>query len=247
GIHTWSAAGHTGFLQALINHGGTINVKLGLIFRYSDASNYWRVDIHERSTSTAIDLHLVKRIAGVETTMGSTHVAASSFNGIVGVSFFGNDIKVFCDTGMEENGLAFEVTDSFNSTATVVGLYFAGVSSTLYIDNLAFWRGDTTLDLTVDTEWAQETEGLNAHSDQLVMVNQALAHQVLSYLDITNALTDVTQGAHIGVRVTLDALGSVHTALNVHGILIRTLPTSKALRTAQATSDGTEAQQVTYR
>ncbi|KKN71170.1 hypothetical protein LCGC14_0423330 [marine sediment metagenome] len=247
GIHTWGAAGDTGFLQALINHAGIANLKLGLLFRYSDVNNYWRVEIKERSTSANIDLRLVKRVAGVETTVASTHVGGASFNGTVGVSFFGDDIKVFCDTGLEDNGLVFEVTDAFNNTATVVGLYFGGSSSTHYFDDLAFWRGDTTLDLTVDTDYGQEASPLDELTDSLTLANQAIAHRVFSYIDIRDALTGVKQGSIIGLKVTLDALGTVNTALHVHGVLLRTLPASIPLRATQVATDGTESQQITYR
>ncbi len=245
GIHTWGAVGHTGFLQALMTHNGTANRVQSLLFRYSDASNHWKIELRERSTSANIDVILIKRVAAADTIVAAIHVGTSSYTGTIGVSFFGDDIKVFVSTGMEEDGLAMETTDTFNNTATVVGLQFSGSGTTF--DDLTFWRGDDTLDLTVDTEWGQETSPLDAQSDSLTLANQALAHRVLSYIDITNALTLVRQGAHVGVRVTLDALGTVHTALNVHGVLIRTLPTSKALRTAQTTVVGSEAQQITYR
>ena len=247
GIHIWGASGDTGFLQVLINHGGTANANLGLLFRYSDVNNYWRVEIKERASSANIDLRLIKRVAGAETTIASTHVGTTSFNGIVGVSFFENDIKVFCDIGMEENGLAFEVADAFNNTATVVGLYFGGLSATHYFDNLAFWRGDTTLDLTVEADYGQESAPLDQLTDSLTLANQAIAHRVLSYIDIRDALTDIRQGSVIGLKITLDALGTVNTALHVHGVLLRTLPTSVPLRATQTVTDGTEAQQVTYR
>ncbi len=247
GIHTWGAAGDTGFLQSLINHGGSASTQLGLIFRYVDASNYWRVEIKERTTAAQLDLQLIKREAASESVIASTHVGTTSFNGVVGVSFFGDDIKVFCDTGLEEPGLALETTDTFNNTATVVGLLFAGVSSTHYFDDLAFWRGDKTLDLTVDTETGQEASPLDEISDSVTLANQAIAHRVFTYLDIKAAFTDVKQGSILGVRVTLDALGTVNTALHVHGVLIRTLPTSAASRPTQTAGIGTEAQQVTYR
>ena len=154
---------------------------------------------------------------------------------------------MFCDTGLEEPGLALETTDTFNNTATVVGLLFAGVSSTHWFDDLAFWRGDKTLDLTVDTETGQEASPLDEISDSVTLANQAIAHRVFTYLDIKAAFTDVKQGSILGVRVTLDALGTVNTALHVHGVLIRTLPTSAASRPTQTAGIGTEAQQVTYR
>jgi hypothetical protein len=246
GLATWGAAGHTGYLEATITHDGTVNVGTGLIFRYTDASNYWEIEIRERSTAAALDLRLTKRVAAADTLVASTHVGGSSFSGIIGVSFFGDDIKVFCDTGVEDPGLVFETTDAFNNTATVVGINTANVNGT-FIDDLKFWRGDTTLDLTVDTEFGQENSPLDELSDSLVLTNQAIAHRVFTYLDIKGAFTNVKEGSILGIKVTLDALGTVNTALHVHGFLLRTLPTSKTLRPLQVASDGTEAQQITYR
>ncbi len=245
GIHTFSVGADSGFLQAKLVHDGTVNVNLGLIFRYVDASNYWRVEIKERTTSANIDLQLIKRVATVETLVATTHVATTSFTGIIGVSFFGDDIKVFCDTGLEELGLCIETTDTFNNTATIIGLLFGGGGITF--DDLAFWRGDKTLDLTVDTETGQESSPLDEITDSLTLANQAVAHRVFTYLDVKDAFMNVKQGSILGVRVTLDALGTVNTALHVHGLLIRTLPTSVASRPTQTASIGTEGQQVTYR
>ncbi|KKN15979.1 hypothetical protein LCGC14_0980530 [marine sediment metagenome] len=245
GIHTFGAGADTSFLQALMVHGGTVNVGHGLIFRYSDASNYWRIELKERATASAIDLRLIKRVAASETLIASTPVGVTNYTGIIGVSFFGDDIKVFCDTGVEEPGLVFETTSTFNNTATVIGLKFGGGGLTF--DDLAFWRGDTTLDLTVDTEFGQENSPLDELADSLVLANQPVAHRVFTYLDVREALTGVKQGSIIGMRVTLDALGTVNTALRIHGLLLRTTPTSKTPRPYQAPADGFEFQQVTYR
>lgn len=245
GIHTFGAGADTGFLQSLMAHNGTINAIHGMLFRYTDASNYWRIEIRERATLAAIDLRLIRRVATVETVIATTTVGASSFSGIVGVSFFGDNIKVFCDTGLEEPGLAFDITDSFNNTATIMGLFFGGGG--LSFDTMRFWRGDTTLDLTVDTEFAQEGAPLDGLSDSLVLANQPIAHRVFSYLDIGNALTLIKQGSTLGARVTLDALGTVNTALRVHGILLRTLRTTIPVIPTQSTVDGSERQQVPFR
>ncbi|KKM22106.1 hypothetical protein LCGC14_1628720 [marine sediment metagenome] len=245
GIHTWGAAGAHGFLQVAQTHDGSANRVQSFIFRYSDTSNYWRIELRERATSANIDVRLIKKVASSDTVVASIHVGGGTYTGIVGVSFLGDDIKVYIDTGMEDNGLAIETNDSFNNTATVVGLQFSGGGTTF--DDLDFWRGDNTLDLTVDADFGQESSPLDELTDSLTLTNQPIAHHAFSYIDVIDALDGIKQGSILGLRITLDALGTVHTALNVHGLLIRTLPTSKPLRTAQVASDGTESQQVTYR
>ncbi len=216
-----------------------------ILFRYADTSNYWRIEIEKTGTNSV--LKLIKRVAASETTIAETviNTSAGSVTTTIGISFLGDCIKVFGDLGLQENGLVFQTDDSDLNTNSTIGLLFGGSGFTF--DDLAFWRGDLTLDLSVDTDFGMESAPLDQFTDTLTLTNQAIAHLVMSYLDIRNAFTEARQGMIAGVTVTLDALGTVNTALRVHGILIRTLPTDVLIRGQQTTSPTVESQQVVFR
>ena len=248
GIHTWGASGAHGFVEIESKLASSSALKQRLLFRYSDTDNYWAVEMARPSTNADMELRLLKRVSGSETIIAETDIGGSgTITAVMGVSFLGNTIKVFCDTGVEEPGLVFETSDSFNNTATVVGLFFAGTGADNFFDKLKFWRGDTTSDLTVDADFGSEGAPLDHLTDSLTLANQPIAHHVFSYIDIKDALNNLQQGGIVGVRVTLDALGTVNTAIYVHGIIVRKMPTNKPVANTQSTVSSLDRQQITYR
>jgi hypothetical protein len=100
-----------------------------LRFRYQDSSNYWRVEQNIAGGT----LKLIKRIAGVETTVGTTAVNWTTGEPVRLIAlFFGSNIRCFYGR------LAGTATsDSALSTKSLVGTGAAGV----YRDLLAYAAG----------------------------------------------------------------------------------------------------------
>lgn len=248
GIHTFDDGATDGFVQVKFdNPGSNSTFNHGLIFRYADSDNFWSVQV-DRVGSFDTQLRLVKREAASDEIIAETDIGVGGTSSVtVGISFLGDFIKVFCDLGIVEFNLAFETEDTFNNTSPTVGLLFGGTGANIGMDDFEFWRGDSTLDITMDASAGEEGAPIERVTDSLVLTNLPVAHQNFSYVDIKNALTNVRQGSVTGMRVTLDALGTVNTALRVHGIVLRTLPTSIPVRPTQSTSGSLDAQQITYR
>jgi hypothetical protein len=86
-------------------------VTVGVVFRYSDNSNY----LYAAQKASGAIL-LVKRVAAVETTLGT----AANTNATIDlrVVFYGSTVNVY-----RNNVLAVSASDSFNATATKIGCY----------------------------------------------------------------------------------------------------------------------------
>lgn len=87
-----------------------------IIFRFSDVNNFWYLQFH----STAASMALVKRVAGVDTTVAS---GAYTFSPPI-IYLNGSAIKVYDDGGT----LRFSTVDTFNQVATRIG--FGGAVTT---------------------------------------------------------------------------------------------------------------------
>lgn len=249
GIHTFDDTATDGFVQVKFqNPGSNATFNHGLIFRYADTDNYWRVELDRSGSPFEVEMRLIKRVAASETTIAITEIGGGgTASPTIGVSFLGNTIKVFCDQGLVEHNFVFEDTSGDLSTNSTVGLLFGGTGAGIGMDDFEFWRGDSTLDFSVDTSAGEEGAPIERVTDSLAITNEPIAHQTFSYVDIEGALTNVRQGSVIGLKVTLDALGTVNTAFRVHGVLLRTLPTSIPVRPTQSTGATLDAQQITYR
>lgn len=97
----------------------------GIVFRYTDASNYW---ILQESWRPGFDgtktITLNKIVAGVSSAVGAAaNLTASAFTISLKVVLSGSSISYYA-----ENGLIATVTDAFNSSATKHGLYAVGTS-----------------------------------------------------------------------------------------------------------------------
>lgn len=111
--------------RALINSGlsdcsvkvvfSVTGVNQRVIFRYTDATNEWAFGSIGGSV-----YELIKRVAGVVTTVASSAVTIVS----------GDMVKVLCAKGtircFVNGSLIFDVSDSSNQTATTHGIFVAG-------------------------------------------------------------------------------------------------------------------------
>ncbi len=100
----------------------------GILFRYSDDNNYWRL------VNFNGDTYLQKSVIGVVTTLvGPTSGAANS--DVLKVVLSGNTIKAY------RNGvqLGTDQSDSFNSTATRHGI-FGALTSAASVDDITVWQ-----------------------------------------------------------------------------------------------------------
>ena len=215
-IGTYSVTGANGFLRGTLVVGSGVGTRAtGLLFRFADTSNYWRVERRDDSPL----LRLIKRVAGAET------VVASSTAGVanpVSVSFVGGHIRVWSG-----DQLIFDVTDTALSTNTLVGIYMssdAAVSNS--VDGWFFHPGGT-VDISVEVQDGMENEAYN-ETRAATTTGVHVVHHAYSYHDIIALMdTNIAQGPEerlLGVKVTLDAFGTDITILYVHGLLVRTLP-----------------------
>jgi hypothetical protein len=101
-----------GYVQALFD---TTVTGMGLLWRYTDSSNYWRLYANAAFATMSIE----KVVAGVTTDMGSTGSFTYPDTGsTVKVEYEGNNHRVYL------NGkLVVTVTDSAHNTATRSGIY----------------------------------------------------------------------------------------------------------------------------
>jgi len=90
----------------------------GVIYRWSDSSNFWRTTV-----TTGSLIQTVKRVAGVDTIVASTTQSEQEFE----INLSGNTITVNGD-----GELIHRVIDSFNSTATTIGIFLSSQTMTLH-------------------------------------------------------------------------------------------------------------------
>lgn len=215
-IGTYSVGGRNGYLRGLLTAGSGGGTRAtGLVFRFADTSNYWRLELRDDSPR----FRLIKRVAGVETVVAS---GVGLGGDPAAVSFVGGHIRAY------GNGvLNFDIFDTALSTNTIVGIYMssdAAVNNT--VDNWFFYPGNT-VDITVEVQDGVENEAYD-ETRSAATSGVHVVHRAYSYHDVIALLdTNISQGPEeglVGVKVTLDALGTDITALYVHGLLIRTLP-----------------------
>lgn len=106
--------------------GATSTNQAGLVFRLSDASNYW----YYRRFSTG-NAQLAKVVAGVETVITPSLSQAVANGDRLKVVFFQNTIQAYVN-----DVLTHTTTDTFNQTATRVGMIATDITSRL--DNFSF-------------------------------------------------------------------------------------------------------------
>lgn len=105
---------------------GTLSI--GLVARYTDASNYYRAEM-QIATTGAITARIVQRVAGVETVLqtgltGGTYVAATDYYLRFQVIGSTMRMKVGANSGAESSGWGFEVYDNTAlATGNLGGVY----------------------------------------------------------------------------------------------------------------------------
>lgn len=110
----------------------------GLVFRYSDNSNYLRLVY----TSTNA-MSLIKRVAGVETTL-YTQASFWSSGDVMQIKAINNVITIY------KNGVAVaRVIEPFNRSATKCGMMSNSQAYTM--DDFAVWTVDVPAELATDT------------------------------------------------------------------------------------------------
>lgn len=97
----------------------------GIVYRYADSSNYWRAYID----GPAELVKLTKRVAGVETLIGSAAWTPTP-TAEVRAMWQGNRHRVWVD-----GRLYIDTTDSTHSTRTKAGLYAKNASGTVTFDD----------------------------------------------------------------------------------------------------------------
>lgn len=118
-----------GILQSNVRTGVAGNEYAGIIFRLSDASNYWAFQI-----SAGLDtIRIIKVVAGVTTVVSSASVVIpATGQQVLRVEFDGNAIGCFYNGGSQ-----LSAYDSFNVAATNHGLV-SNVTSRYYFKDLKF-------------------------------------------------------------------------------------------------------------
>jgi hypothetical protein len=124
-VLTFDAGTHVGELSVAVTRaGGT----LGLVVRQSDNANYIRLETDGSGT------RLIKRVAGVDTTIGSSAANPSLWTKTFKVTMSGNDLNVYQDGAL----VIGPITDAFNNTATKHGLYVNQTVTDNRWDNVVF-------------------------------------------------------------------------------------------------------------
>lgn len=183
-------------------------VEAGIMFRYADSSNYWKLVKSDDNP----EYRLVKRVAGVETTM---HDDNSALTGSMGVSFLGSRIRVYENADVAPRVVA-EIYDTDLMTNTSVGIFFTGGGSkTKTIDDFR-WNPGGDVDLTIDTR--------AAHTNQRFPAVTSSDDDAVPVIMEAPTIHDVAFGEaeELGqVKVTLDVLNGNITEVYVHGLLLR--------------------------
>jgi hypothetical protein len=140
-LNTWGISGNAAYITTSANGratvpgsaDGSVGVTLAtwgspqqayVMFRYSDANNYWRFGC------TSTQYKLQKVVAGVVTSTYTSSVNTAQGD-IISVSYVGSTINCYV------NGVGIGASvDAFNSSATIVGLQLA--STTTRLDNFTF-------------------------------------------------------------------------------------------------------------
>lgn len=203
-LATYSILGKNGYMSCTANaDSGTGNNQAGVVFRWADSSNYWRLVTFEGA------IQLIKRVAGSETTFSMTGAA-------IEVSFNGPIIRVYNGSGV----VVQEIEDSDLEDNTSVGLYMKDLSGRNQTVDDWLWHPGGDVDITVDTDAAQKHfpfgEQTNAANDDGVNV----MHKAYSLHDV---LFGVNEEAST-VKVTLDVLNGNITEVYLHGLVVRHLP-----------------------
>lgn len=107
--------------------GGTTLRYSGIIFRYSDNQNYLKLVVNWQPGVGHKDVALYKVVGGVETTLaGPVQGLLVQFTNHIKVVTSGSSISVYVDNSTSS---FFTYSDSFNSSATKVGLVIRNVSA----------------------------------------------------------------------------------------------------------------------
>lgn len=166
----------------------------GLIFRYTDTSNYWRC-----SQTGAGNLALFKVVAGTPTQIGS-NVAGGANGDKISVVLNGTSIAAY------RNGVSqITTTDAHNSTATKHGLWIANTSVNNRLDD--WLAADLTVKIAVLSATATQTPTLRKSTPKSMSVTQTQTPTVSKPKSKTQTLTVTNQQT----PATLDALGGHRT------------------------------------
>jgi hypothetical protein len=204
-IATYSITGKNGYMKCVATaNSGTGNNQAGVLFRYADTSNYWRLVNFEGVIT------LIKRVAGSETSFIIT-------GGSTEVSFNGDVIRVYNGSG----ALVQEIIDSDLEDNTSVGLYMKDLSGRNQTVDDWEWHPGGDVDLTVETDkaeqmfpWGQD-DVASANDDGVNVM-----HKAYTLHDIAFGITE-----QLGqVKVTLDVLGTDINEMYLHGMIVRHLP-----------------------
>lgn len=223
-LYTYSVTSRDGYMHVpfdtfQVPTGGYI----GFLFRWADSNNYWRL-IRTHISTFVDETQLIKRVAGVETVLFTIQVDITGDDALA-LSFVGSRIRVW-DGGV----LHAEIEDSDLAANTGVGV--VGIDPPSLISSMMEWNyyPGSTVDITADGRRGQ----LNERFDQGAtddIDDVGVVHKVYSFVDVSGAfafpVTNNPEEFLWGLEVTLDAEGAGLNALNVHGVLVRTLPITR--------------------
>lgn len=171
---------------------------IGLVARYVDTNNYFRAQL-DFTTGALVNIQIIQRIGGTETTLGTattalTHVAGTYYN--LTFSIVGNQLKakVWTVGTSQPSGWQIVTTSALNvlASAGYVGIYSrqdtsnTNGSTTHSIDGYSRWNPDVPLVLA-NSGWVTSA-GTSYTFSSNVLANASYATTVLEVQD-TQGLT----------------------------------------------------------
>lgn len=145
-----------GVADCAISLGYIVNGLAGIVFRYTDASNYLFV-----TNETAGSIRLYKRVAGVNTQLGVSTGYSTNTDVALKVICDGTSVKVY-----RYGVLIISVTESHNSTATRCGMYADTAAWTKQFDN---WLVFEPIEALAGLSLAAIIGGRGFYVDQVTM------------------------------------------------------------------------------
>jgi hypothetical protein len=149
-----------------------------IVFRYSDTSNFW-IWWNDGTSNTA----LWKRVAGTFSQVGSSHGSAGSSD-VLRVVVVGSSITAYRNGGVLETQ-----TDSFNSSATLHGIYSNNTAG-----RFDSWSAASANTNNVAT--ATDTDAISDSVARIVALHKTLAD--------TDQISDVATGVRLALATASD-------------------------------------------